>query len=129
MTVYFYILEGKQGMAQKKWALRPGERMLEEAYQIQRKNRLDKDYEKVVADYLSKVDRRPIVLNDSKEVVYFITYKEPFVFDTVDVAVYDGYDYDFLPKDLALKVTKAYLYYVDVMGEAYGYIDFGGDEE
>lgn len=116
-------------MAQKKWALRPGERILEQAYQTQRKNRLDRDYETVVADYLSKTDRRPIVLNDNKETVFFITYKEAFVFDKVDVAVYDGFDYDFLPSDLALKVCKAYLYCVDIMGEAYQYVDFGGDEE
>lgn len=111
-------------MTQKKWALRPGEPMLEQGYKKLRENKIDKQYEELVLEYIKKSTKRPIVLNDNKEVVYFITYGESPASEKIDVAIYDGFEYEFMPEKLAQKLCTSYLYYVDMMAEAYEYMEF-----
>lgn len=118
-------------MAQnKKWALRPGEKLLEDAYEIQRKERVATQYDKLVAQYLKEKKFEPLILNDTKDVVFFIVQdQETLAVQSADVAVFDGFQYTFLPQELAMKTTLSYLAYVGVMGEVYAHIDFPSEGE
>jgi hypothetical protein len=109
-------------MTRKKWALRPGEQKLEETYKKEYNNNLDKLYSDLVSNYLENVDNRPIILNDSKEIVYFIEHSKTGLIEKSSVAIYDGFQYSFVPQALAVNICKSYIQYIDTVALAYEYL-------
>lgn len=114
--------------SKKKWALRPGERKPEDAYEKLQEDNQDKKYEALLEEHRKKHDDL-LIFNDEQQVVFFIQQsKGAEAINEAEVAVYDGEKYNFLPQEEAAKLTRAYLHYVDMLVTV-GNFNFGEDEE
>jgi len=108
-------------MSEQVWARKPGEAT----------SSSDPKQKKMIEVIELYVQSHPgsqiIVMNDQDDILYLGPYdeKKGIVPAEIDVAVYDGNDYVFLPEHLAQEAATAYLKYVDCMGRIYTYLEGG----
>lgn len=114
--------------SKKKWALRPGERKPEDAYEKLQEDNQEKHYESLLKEYREKHDDL-LVFNDDKNVVFFLQQsKGAEALNEAEVAIYKNGKYNFLPLEDAVRLTKAYVHYVEVLVTV-GEFDFTEEEE
>lgn len=61
------------------------------------------------------------IMCDGYEIIYFISLDKEFARQKIDVAVYNGTRFDYLPEDIAERLATIYFAYVDELSEALEY--------
>lgn len=111
-------------MKKKKWAYKPGElrhkKIIKESYSSNKESQLEQ-YVQLVEDYSEMTTaKRTIVMNDNKEVVFFVQMNEDMQSaNYTDIFLYDGERYRALDFELSQEVAAAYFQYVDFVSEGY----------
>jgi hypothetical protein len=110
----------------RKWAYKPGELTMKKIIKNMGVpgSELTEKFLDLTDEYSKQARGRTMVLNDNKEVVFFVQLDErTYASKQVDVYVFDGQDYQPLPKDMSKRVSEAYFAYVDAMSDAYGTLE------
>lgn len=72
--------------------------------------------QEMIEAHLSWTDSpKTAVMCDGNDIIYFISLDEQFIRQRVDVAVYNGNRFIYLPDNLAEEVAESYFDYVDKM--------------
>lgn len=113
-------------MSTKKWAYKPGEvsdnQVLKDAFDLSED--LLPAFVSLVEKYSDGADaKRTMVLNDNRNVVYFVQLDDDFSrTEKVDVFVWIEDHYEQLPKARGHKVAQVYFHYLDIMSDTYEYL-------
>jgi hypothetical protein len=110
----------------RKWAYKPRELTMKKIIknmEVPSSDLMEKFLD-LTSEYSKQARGRTMVLNDNKEIVFFVQLDErTYETKQVDVYVFDGQDYQPLSEEMSKKVSEAYFAYVDLMGEAYGTLE------
>jgi hypothetical protein len=116
-------------MSERKWAYKPGEysrKKIIQSFGFSDDNLLKKFLDLTEYHTETTGSKRTMVLNDNKEVVFFVELgNDVYSVKRTTVYVWDGDEYHSLSDELADKVSKKYFDYLDAMSEAY---EFLGEE-
>ena len=107
----------------RKWAYGPGEAPKKED-QVERFRSIVQKHNELVESHLANTDSpKTAVMNDGHEIIYFVSLDKDYKKQGIEVAVYNGLDFIYLPDYLAEKLADKYFEYADVMSEMLEHMD------
>lgn len=114
---------------EKKWAYEPGE-------QPTKKNASSPEsymthlHGEFVEKHLAKSDvPKTLVTSDGQEIIYFIALDKDYVRQSVEVAMFDGDKFNYLPHSEAKRLSDKYFEYIEVLNELLQYAYTDGEWE